>query len=197
MSNPVTYHGVHSPTGSFMLQFWLYIPHLFINNIIDKHRESGKENLNSIVFVHLVSRLPEASDVNQLSLFEKKDLNMTKCLPTVYLCIRPHDSTVYLNISASSGPIKKQKSGISVANALPPATAFVEIDSRNVQCDRWIKCAVHLKGDTSSDVSTSGNDVSGTIERERYELELSVNGEIHGTVSGLFRGYVFALLHDC
>lgn len=171
-----------------MLQFWLFIPSTFIQSIIEKHHDRSKENPNSIIFVHLLSRLPEASNVNQLSLFEKKDLHKTTCLPTVYLCVRPYDRSIFLSVCASSGPVKKPKSGVSATNTLPPATAFAEIESRDIQSEKWVKCAVHLKGDDACPVSSTGMDNSSSIDRECYHLELYIDGEVHGIVSGLFRG---------
>lgn len=179
VTNSHLFQNLQSPTGSFKLQFWVYVPTLFISDTI-KNVASQNADKSDLIYIHIVSRLPEASDANQIALLERSDLKTIKCLPSVFLCIDISAGSFHLNVSASSGGDNKPKTGAITVNSLPAATLFAEINSKCLPCDRWLKCAVELFEEDEELLFT---------ERDKYSLELLVNDERHGIINGIFRRY--------
>ncbi len=72
VGNPSIYTGIHAPKGCFCIQFWIRIPQIFIDDVIARHRQGSipVEIEKDIVYVHILSKIPEALDLNQFSLFE-------------------------------------------------------------------------------------------------------------------------------
>lgn len=64
VSNSCVFPSIHSTKGCFKLQFWLYVPESCITKL-----EAPKEG-SDVFYVHILSRLPEATDVNHIFLFE-------------------------------------------------------------------------------------------------------------------------------
>lgn len=181
VTNPHLFQNLHSPDGTFMLQFWIYVPNRFVKDSIECRLKSGtKAGHNGKTYVHVVTRIPEASDANQIHIFERTSLSQIKILPSVYLCIGECANSFHLNVCASSGGDNKRKTGLAVSDKLPQATAFCEVDSQSLECNRWYKCTVDLSDDESSESCVPDSDT--------YTLTLSIDDACQGSISGIFRG---------
>ena len=183
MSNPIFVQNLHSPDGSFKLQFYTYIPSSYVENVCCESKlECG---VDDVIFIHLASRIPEGCDINQISLFERKQLDSIKCLPSIYLGINLSNKSVSFIVCASSGMSSKT----SRDRYFSTPKIFENISSRTVRTDTWLKCSINLVSLTSNEGMRESSHNDSHFDRDTYRIDLLVNGECHSTTEGIFRGY--------
>ena len=114
--SPLIYHGISTPTGSFSIGFWLFVPKSRLRKCRLGHAE-----------LHILSRLSDTVEVNMIELLQGKKRFL--CHPSVYLAFNDDESFV-LHVCTSTGET---------------IGGLTELQCSSIRVDEWSHCTVRYR----------------------------------------------------
>ena len=198
-SSPVIIPNTCTDFGNYAIGFWLRIPKGYKRNA-DVQHDNQKQNVeevepkvestgtnlsprsnlkaNSAVkqSTHILSRVPEAGDVDMFNLF--RGVPTTLCNPGIILEVLP-DGTALLVVTITS-PVD------SNGEKTTKRIRMVKLSSKPLPVDEWIDVTMQFTCLFEDAASKRQESSQRVIVKERSVLRLFINGELHSTAEDCF-----------